>query len=173
LQNLETIFNTYRDMVFRICSRYCKDTREAEDLTQEVFLHLGKALRSFRGDSGLGTWIYRVATNRCLSHLRKLKSRKGLYVEYLDTMVVHNMDSGGDKVLAKIDLEAILGNLRPSVRQMLFLSLAEGLSYRETAEVMNLSKEAVAKTVARFLTKYRKKRPQKIGTLQGSGNTCL
>jgi DNA-directed RNA polymerase specialized sigma24 family protein len=69
--------------------------------------------------------------------------------------VVGNLNSGGDRVLAKVDLERILGHFRPNVRQILFLSLAEGLNYRETAEVMSMSKDAVAKIVIRFLKKFR------------------
>ena len=134
-------------MVFRICSRYCPDRQEAEDMTQETFLRLDRKLSSFRGDSDLGTWIYRVATNVCLDYLRSRKNRSRLTVDYFDSLVIRNLDSGGDRVLAKIELDRILSHFRPSVRQMLFLTLAEGLSYREAAEVMGLSREAIAKAV--------------------------
>lgn len=142
-------------MIFRICSRYCKDREEAEDLTQDAFVKIDKYLPSFRGDSELSTWIYRLTTNCCLDHLRKSKSRNALYVEYLDSVVVRNLNSGGDRVLAKVDLDRILRQFRPEVRQILFLTLAEGLSYREAGEVLSLSKDAVAKTVVRFIKKYR------------------
>jgi RNA polymerase sigma-70 factor (ECF subfamily) len=157
---LEAIYHRHLNMIFRICSRYCKDREEAEDLTQDVFIRIDKNLGNFRGDSELGTWIYRLATNCCLDHLRKRKSRNQLYVDYLDSLVVRNLASGGDRVLAKVDLDRILGQFRPGVRQILFLTLAEGLSYREAAEVMSLSKEAVAKTVVRFLKKFRASSPE-------------
>lgn len=154
MHTLEDIYRKYLDRVFRICSRYCRDRESAEDLTQEAFLCIDRKLASFRGDSELGTWIYRLTTNCCLDHLRRQKSLDRLYADYLDSLVVRNLNSGGDRVLAKVDLERILSAFRPGVREILFLTLAEGLSYREAAEVLNLSKDAVAKTVLRFLKKF-------------------
>lgn len=155
IPTLESIYHRHLDMIFRICSRYCKNREEAEDLTQDTFIKIEKYLPSFRGDSELSTWIYRLTTNCCLDHLRKRKSRHALYAEYLDSLVVRNLNSCGDRVLAKVDLDRILEQFRPGVRQILFLTLAEGLSYREAGEVLSLSKDAVAKTVVRFLKKYR------------------
>jgi RNA polymerase sigma factor (sigma-70 family) len=155
IPTLESIYCRHLNMIFRICSRYCKDKEEAEDLAQDTFIKIDKHLPSFRGNSELSTWIYRLTTNCCLDHLRKRKSRNALYAEYLDSLVVRNLNSGGDRVLAKVDLDRILRQFRPEVRQILFLTLAEGLSYREAGEVMSVSKDAVAKTVVRFLKKYR------------------
>jgi RNA polymerase sigma-70 factor (ECF subfamily) len=169
---LEEIFRRYGDLVFRICRRYCRDREEAEDLAQETFLRLDRTLKSFRGDSELGTWIYRVATNVCLDHLRKGKSRTRLHADYLDSMVVSNLNPGGDPVLAKVDLDRILAHFRPSVRQTLFLTLAEGLSYREAAEVMGLSTAAVAKTVTRFLEKFRRGPAYRSESLRKSAASC-
>jgi RNA polymerase sigma-70 factor (ECF subfamily) len=154
MHTLEDIYRKYLDRVFRICLRYCKDRESAEDLTQEAFLRIDRKLASFRGESELGTWIYRLATNCCLDHLRKQKSQDRLYADYLDSLVVRNLNSGGDRVLARVDLDRILSAFRPGVREILFLTLAEGLSYREAGEVLNLSKDAVAKTVFRFLQKF-------------------
>jgi RNA polymerase sigma factor (sigma-70 family) len=155
MPDLEEIHGRYLNMIFRICSRYCKDREEAEDLTQDAFIRIDGKLASFRGDSDLGTWIYRLTTNCCLDHLRKRKSQNKLYADYLDSLVIRNLNSGGDRVLAKVDLERILGHLRPVVRQILFLTLAEGLNYREAGEVLSVSKESVAKTVTRFLKRFR------------------
>jgi RNA polymerase sigma-70 factor, ECF subfamily len=155
MPTLEELYHSHLDMIFRICSRYTRDREEAEDLTQETFLRIDRNLVRFRGDSQLGTWIYRIATNCCLDHLRKHKSRTRVYVEYLDTLVLHNLSPEGDRVLAKIDLDRILAHLRPGVRHILFLTLAEGLSYREAGEVAGISRDAVGKIVGRFLKKFK------------------
>jgi RNA polymerase sigma-70 factor (ECF subfamily) len=172
LPTLEEIYRKHLGTVFRICSRYCRDKEEAEDLTQETFLRLDRGLRSFRGDCELGTWIYRLTTNVCLDHLRKRKSRNKLNIDYLDSLVVRNLDSGGDRVLAKIELDRILGHFRPAMRQMLFLTLAEGLSYREASEVMNISRDAVAKAVKRFLKKFDDRRGRASVAAQATGGVC-
>lgn len=156
MPSLEDLYRSYLDMVFRICSRYTKDRDEAEDLTQETFILIDRNLRRFRGDSKPGTWIYRIATNCCLDHLRKRKSQSRLNADYLDSLVLRNLSPEGDRVLAKIDLDRILAHLRPGMRQILFLSLAEGLSYRDVSEVTGVSREAVAKIVVRFLKKQQR-----------------
>ncbi len=154
MPTLEELYRSHLDMIFRICSRYTRDREEAEDLTQETFLRIDKNLARFRGDSQVSTWIYRVTTNCCLDHLRKRKIQNRLYADYLDSLVLRNLGPHGDRILAKLDLDRILGYLRPSLRQILFLTLAEGLSYREAGEVAGVSKEAVAKIVSRFLKKF-------------------
>jgi RNA polymerase sigma-70 factor (ECF subfamily) len=149
------IYPRYRDYVFRICSRYTRYREDAEDLTQEVLLKVVGRMDAFRGESGLSTWIYRVAVNHCLDHLRKRRREEKHLEVLLDEMVIRNLDSGGDRVLARIELDRILGRFRPVVRQILFLTLAEGLSHVEAAEVLGMSPAAVSKTVSRFRRKGR------------------
>jgi RNA polymerase sigma factor (sigma-70 family) len=67
--NFEEIHETYRPKIQRYLARMVGEY-EAEDLTQEVFVKVHRALSSFRGDSSLSTWIYRIATNAALDKLR-------------------------------------------------------------------------------------------------------
>lgn len=67
--DLEAVFREYADFVYRICHRYARDRDEAEDLTQEVFCLLSRKLKGFKGQSKLGTWLYRITVNECLQHL--------------------------------------------------------------------------------------------------------
>lgn len=62
----------YQDMVFNLCVRLLSKREDAEDCAQEVFLKIFRGLSSFRGESGLKTWIYRITVNTCRN---KLKSR--------------------------------------------------------------------------------------------------
>lgn len=158
---LLAIFNTYSDFVFRICMRYVKDRYEAEDLSQDVFLKVNEKLHEFRAESRVSTWIYRVAINCCIDHLRKVKRREELTEEHLDPVVRLNIHADEDASLAAIDLSRIIKPLKPQVRKILFLSLAEGLSYQEVSEVLEISKAAVAKTVERFVKKMQEKKQLK------------
>ena len=65
----EKVYETYQSRIQRYLVRMVGE-REAEDLTQEVFVKLNQALKSFRGESKLSTWIYRIATNAALDRLR-------------------------------------------------------------------------------------------------------
>ena len=154
---LKSLFEEYSRFVFLICKRYSANREEAEDLTQEVFLILGRKLDSYRGESRLSTWIYRVAINRCLDHIRLRKSQRRLEALYLDELVVRNLGSG-DPVQAKIDLEKILSFASESTRQILFLSFAEGLTYQEVGDVIGLEAATVAKTIQRFRQKFHEGR---------------
>ena len=61
----------YRDRVFTFCLRAASRREDAEDLAQEVFIRTWRGLEKFRGESGLTTWIYRIAWNVCASYLDK------------------------------------------------------------------------------------------------------
>lgn len=155
---LRELFTKYSDFVFRICMRYVKDRAEAEDLSQDIFIKINDKLHEFRTESMISTWIYRIAINTCIDHLRKVKRRDELTEEHLDPIIIHNIHADEDAKLAAVDLSKIISPLKPQVRKILFLSLAEGLSYQEVSEVVDVSKAAVAKTVERFLRKMHEKR---------------
>ena len=60
----------YQDRVFNACLNVLRDREDAEDVAQEVFIEVFNSLRSFRGDSKLSTWIYRIAVSKSLDLLR-------------------------------------------------------------------------------------------------------
>lgn len=66
----------YQDKVFNTCISLVKNSDDADDLTQEVFIEIFKSINTFREDSRLSTWIYRIAVNKSLEHLRKIKRKK-------------------------------------------------------------------------------------------------
>jgi RNA polymerase sigma-70 factor (ECF subfamily) len=65
------LFNAHKTKVYSLCLRMTSNTAEAEDLTQDAFLQVFRKLGTFRGDSALSTWLYRVAVNTVLMHFRK------------------------------------------------------------------------------------------------------
>ena len=68
----------HRDALCRVCRAYVYDESDRQDIYQEVLIHLWKSLDGFRGESNLGTWVYRVAVNTCLGWLRHEKRRSRL-----------------------------------------------------------------------------------------------
>jgi RNA polymerase sigma-70 factor (ECF subfamily) len=74
------ILRTYRAAFGRIARVYAQDHDEEEDLYQEILLQIWRSLPSFRGDSAIGTWVYRVALNTGLSHRRRHQRRGKLEV---------------------------------------------------------------------------------------------
>ncbi len=151
IPSLEEVFKSHSSMVYRICRRYVKGEEDAQDLAQDVFLKLHDKLASFQGHSSLTTWLYRVTANICMDHIRSRKFQGMLDIDDLDEIVTHNLSASGNAELAKIDLERLLKHVQPKTRELLFLVLAEGLSYTEAGEMVGMEKSAVAKQVTRFL----------------------
>ncbi|MFZ4463400.1 MAG: RNA polymerase sigma factor [Bacteroidales bacterium] len=74
-RELTDFINKFRDRVFRTCLGFVQDTDDASDLTQEVFLAVIESLHTYRSESKLETWMYRIAVNKSLNFLRKRKMK--------------------------------------------------------------------------------------------------
>lgn len=69
----EEIYKAYWQKIFRLCMGYVNNNALAEDLVQETFIIVWKQLPKFRNESGIGTWIFRIASNNCLRQIEKEK----------------------------------------------------------------------------------------------------
>src|SRR5580704_7660436 len=69
----EEIYIKYSPQIFRVCMGYINDYEQARDLTQETFVAVWRNLSSFRNESKISTWIFRIATNNCLRAIEKSK----------------------------------------------------------------------------------------------------
>ncbi|MBF0432343.1 MAG: RNA polymerase sigma factor [Fibrobacteria bacterium] len=156
--NFETIFSEHKDMVFRICMRYLKNPSDAEDITQNVFLKVHDKLTEFKHQSSLLTWIYRIAVNTCLDHLRMQKRRQELDMARFDSQVTQNITSRSDGCLLELSFNRILEEVNPKTREILVLSFAEGLSQEEVAGVMGVSRVAITKRLAKFREKFQSRK---------------
>ena len=126
------------------------DDAEADDAAQEVFLKAWRALGRFAGDSGFGTWLYRIASNHCLDLLRQRSRRR---TESLDELVegegdalerVLGSSAGPSDALEAADLGArVLASLPEEQRLALVLRETQGLRYDEIAQVMGCSVDSV------------------------------
>lgn len=97
----ELLYRLHSSRVFALCLRMLKNTAEAEDLTQETFLTVFRALGTFRGHSAFSSWLHRVTINRVLMHLR----RKPLTDASLEEIIRSGEESGSPrKELRHFDL---------------------------------------------------------------------
>lgn len=74
-KDLTRFINKFQDRVFRTCMGFVQNTDDANDLTQDVFLAVIESLDDFRNEAQLSTWVYRIAVNKSLNHLKKKKIR--------------------------------------------------------------------------------------------------
>ena len=109
--SFEALYKEHRRKVYGLCLRMTRNTAEAEDLTQEVFVQLLRKVESFRGESLFSTWLYRLTVNQVLMHLRKARNRKEVHHELPLDISFSNRLSSGTQVIERMALEAAMERL--------------------------------------------------------------
>ena len=137
----EELLDAYEARVYRLALRFTGTVADAEDVTQEIFLGVYNGLRRFRGDSALGTWIYRVAMNHCLEFRRKRRLETIPYEEELTLATADWRDdpfaSAQHRELSQ-KVEAAINSLSPLHRDVIVLHELQGLTYQEVADALNV-----------------------------------
>jgi len=77
----ELLLDRYQHKAFRLAYSMLGDEASAEEMAQDTFLQIWKALPSFRGDASLSTWVYAITRNRCLTGRKKLRERRAVSIE--------------------------------------------------------------------------------------------
>jgi len=135
------LVRAYQQRVYWLVRKMVVDHDDADDLTQEIFIKVHKAIDNFREDSQLFTWIYRIATNECLSYLSKKKRRFFLPIEDAGQHLVSKLDSSahisGDDIQRK--LQKALLTLPDKQRLVFNLKYFEEMPYEEMAAVTKTS----------------------------------
>lgn len=142
LSAFEEIYRTHAGRLYSVACRMLGSPTEAEDLLQEVFLTAHRKLDSFRGESALGTWLYRLATNVCLDYLRSRAGRSRQLTDALDEEpALADVRTRGlaDQAVSKLDLERAVAQLPDGCRAAFVLHDVEGLEHREVAEALGIA----------------------------------
>jgi RNA polymerase sigma-70 factor, ECF subfamily len=162
----QKIYDDYHAKIFHYLRRMVGES-EAEDLTQEVFVKVGRALETFRGESQLSTWIYRIATNTALDKFRSSPPENGKKLSMEDiletqedknTWTDEQKSSTEQKVIRQemnACIRGIIETLPDSYRSVLVLSEFEGLKDAEIAEITGLSLQATKIRIHRARTKLK------------------
>ena len=134
----------YRTHAPRLYALACRlvDRREADDLLQDVFLAVHRKLASYRGQSSLGTWLFRLATNLCVDFLRSRGARFGDRTDPLGDGELISVGSQAGPVLGvldRLDLERAIATLSPGCRQVFVLHDVEGLGHPEISALLGTS----------------------------------
>ena len=133
----EVIVSRYQARLLSFCTRIVGSREDAEDVLQEVFTASFNALRTDEREINLRPWLYRIARNRSLNHLRR---RTAIGVDSMDVHYAEMGISTSDKVFRREDFRLLVGDIEhlpESQRTALLLREIEGLSYDQIAEVMD------------------------------------
>lgn len=139
MQAFEELYQLYHSRVYRLCLRMTNNPTEAEDLTQEIFLHVYRKIGSFRGESAMMTWLHRVSVNKVLMHFRSSTVRREKMTEDGSAPEpAMRRAKSHDQVLAvdRLALDKAIAQLPPGYRAVLLLHDVEGYEHTEIARMM-------------------------------------
>jgi RNA polymerase sigma-70 factor, ECF subfamily len=153
------VVETWQDMVYNTAIGILQNPEDAEDVAQEVFVQVFESIKSFKAESKLSTWLYRITVSKALDHLRKKKRKKRFaYIQSIfganNETIVEKPDfhhpgvTLDNKERAAVLFQAI--SQLPSNQKIAFtLNKLEGLSYQEISEVMKTSISSVESLIHR------------------------
>nr|WP_319271947.1 sigma-70 family RNA polymerase sigma factor [uncultured Draconibacterium sp.] len=163
------LVDTHQKLVVNTCYGLVQNREDAEDVAQEVFVEVYRNIEKFRSDSKLSTWLYRIAVNRSLNHIRDNKKHRW-FQGFDDEEAAANKDllraKTADSDEPEYDLEnkqralilkEAINSLPKNQKVAFTLSKYEELSYHEIAEVMDLSVSSVESLLFRAKKGLQKK----------------
>lgn len=139
----EELYRQHSSRLYGLAYRMSGSIADAEDLLQEIFLLAYRKLSTFKGDSALATWLYRLAMNHCLDHLRSRTSHMAAATESLDARPDGDRPMSrytpGEVAPARIDLERAIARLPAGCRAAFVLHDVEGLEHREVGNILGIA----------------------------------
>jgi len=147
----QQLFNDSHAKVYRLMVRMVGH-QDAADVTQQAFLQAFRKLGQFSGKSQIGTWIYRIAVNEALQHLRKAKRSR---VQVLEQEPTDRSPDSHENIDDKELLEQAMGWLDPELRTAFLLREVEGLSYHEIANALEIPEGTVGSRLNRARRELR------------------
>jgi RNA polymerase sigma factor (sigma-70 family) len=163
------LLDVYEQKVFATCISFVPNKEDAEDIAQEVFIEIFKAVSKFKGDSKLSTWIYRIATNKCLGFIRKKNTKKrfafvqsilGNEIPFDKTTYFTEFNHPGILLENKEKSETIFKaiNSLPENQKVIFtLAKIDGKSYQEIVKITGKSLSSVESILFRAKKRLQNK----------------
>lgn len=139
------LLERHYDRIYRLAWRWCGSRETAEDIAQDVVVKLASAIRSFRGESAFGTWLYRIAHTTTADHLRAAQRMQPT----APSNVMMLMDAASStatpeqEVLGQTLWDAVR-RLPPQQRDAILLVYGEDLSHQEAAAILGCSEKTVS-----------------------------
>lgn len=152
--NFENIYHEYKNLVYNLALQYVQNAEDAEEITQDVFLTVYEKLNSFRQQSKLSTWLYRITINKSLDFLKAKKRKKrfgflsSIFHEESGELKIDVSDFNHPGILLEQkeemeELFRLINELPDNQKTVLILLKIEEKSQNEVAEIMNISSKAV------------------------------
>ena len=162
------LVDNYQKLVLNSCYKFVYNRETAEDLTQDVFIEVYRSINTFRADSKLSTWIYRISISKSLDYLKGQKRKKRFAIlkslfgeDEVEERISAPESVGPDKVLENEDRVKVLAwalNKLPESQRIAFtLSKYDEMSYQEISEILGVSISSVESLIHRAKLNLKKK----------------
>jgi RNA polymerase sigma-70 factor, ECF subfamily len=161
----EELYRQHATRLYNLAYRMAGGPADADDLLQDIFLLVHRKLGSFRGESSLATWLYRLAMNHCLDVLRSRQRRMGQQTDSLDeegamevAAAPFDMAQGRPAIgaVSRMDLERAIDTLPPACRAAFLLHDVEGFGHQEVATILGISEGTSKSQVHKARLRIRK-----------------
>ena len=143
-QEFSRMVREHKNTIYTVCYMFSKDPEEVNDLFQEVLINLWKGIDKFRGDSAVGTWIWRISLNTCISWERKKKLDTVPLT--MDINLFTDKDEDSKQIRMLYDRISLLG---PFDRAIVLLWL-ENMSYDDIGAIVGISAKNVSVRLVRI-----------------------
>lgn len=156
LPSLDQLYRKYSPSLYWVCMKYVRNKEDAEDMVNQVFVKVQQNLSGFKGQSGIYTWMYRIAVNECIQMFRRRKFEADPdslpdFEASFPTYPEREMD-------AKLMLQRMMAATDSETAEILFLLYLEGLTQEEVVERMGISRSTVHRKVTDFKARMEKYR---------------
>jgi RNA polymerase sigma-70 factor (ECF subfamily) len=151
----DEIMVRYERQIYRICYRFVDNREDAMDLAQDVFIKAFEHLATFRGEASLKTWLYRIAMNHCINHVKKHTQEFVEVSEYTGSVhsTVHAQLEDREQ---REQFRQMVKMLPPKQKAILEMRINEQLSYEEIAKISGRSVSTIKASVFFAMEKLRK-----------------
>lgn len=143
---IDEIMNKYGQEVLQLVYSYVNNKEVAEDLTQDIFVKCYKSLHTYKGNSNLKTWLWRIAINHCKDYLKSWYNKKVIVTEDDFTYMESQKESVEQTVIQNAEdreLASAVMSLPIKYREVIYLFYYEELSIKEVATVIEVKENTI------------------------------
>jgi RNA polymerase sigma-70 factor (ECF subfamily) len=134
---LRALWSQHAPHIDAVVRRLAGDPDLAEDIAQEVWIQIFRALPSYRGESQFGTWAHRIAVNRTLNALRRTRRLTKIETDMDEETV--SVEHGGDRSILRSVIDAATAKLSPGARTVFLMHDVEGYTHEEIASELGIT----------------------------------
>ena len=166
------LVRTHQKKVFNLCFRILGNRHEAEDVAQDVFVTVFRAIKSFRGDAAFSTWVHRIAVNNCKNRLKHLRRRRYFQTESMEQTIdlgdgevrkefEEERESSPEEALHSSEIheqiQDAINELEDDYRVVIVMRDVQGHSYQEISEALDLKEGTVKSRIHRARMELKRK----------------